>query len=75
MANSDDPDEMLLLAAFHQDLHCLLRQKQSSETSLIEILDGQLFKIQNRLFHTYCINMFGITHQNRLSSADSSVII
>ena len=25
MANSEDPDEMLHKAAFHQGLHCLLR--------------------------------------------------
>ena len=27
LANSEDPDEMLHNAAFHQGLHCLLRQK------------------------------------------------
>ena len=31
LANSEDPDEMLHNAAFHQGLHCLPRQKQSSE--------------------------------------------
>ena len=31
LANSEDPDEMLHKAAFHQDLHRLLRQNQSSE--------------------------------------------
>ena len=30
LANSEDPDEMLHYAAFHQGLHCLLLQKQSS---------------------------------------------
>ena len=29
MANSDDPDERAHSAAFHQGLHCLLRQNQS----------------------------------------------
>ena len=29
LANSADPDEMLRNAAFHQGLHCLLRQKRS----------------------------------------------
>ena len=29
-ANSEDPDEMLQIAAFHQGLHCLLRQNQIS---------------------------------------------
>ena len=31
LENSDDPDEMPQNAAFHQGLHCLLKQKQSSE--------------------------------------------
>ena len=31
LANCEDPDEMPHNAAFHQGLHCLLRQKQSSE--------------------------------------------
>ena len=31
-ANSEDPDEMVHKAAFHQGLHCLLRQKQFSGT-------------------------------------------
>ena len=26
-ANSEDPDEMVHNAAFHEDLHCLLSQK------------------------------------------------
>ena len=30
-ANSEDPDEMLHIAVFHQGLHCLLRQNQISE--------------------------------------------
>ena len=30
--NSEDPDEMQHNAAFHQDLHCLLRLKQPSGT-------------------------------------------
>ena len=31
MANSEDPDAMQHKAAFHQGLHCLLSQIQSSE--------------------------------------------
>ena len=34
LANSEDPDEMLHNAAFHQSLHCLLRQKQSLEKEM-----------------------------------------
>ena len=33
-ANSEDPDKMQHKAAFHQDLHCLLRLKQSSRTEI-----------------------------------------
>ena len=31
LTNSEDPDDN---AAFHQGLHCLLRQKQSSEKEI-----------------------------------------
>ena len=34
LENSEDPDEMLQIAAFHQGLHCLLRQNQSSENKI-----------------------------------------
>ena len=37
LANSEDPDEMLHNAAFHQGLNRLLRQKQSSEKKLFII--------------------------------------
>ena len=43
LANSEDPNEMSLNAAFYQGLHCLLRQKQSSETAIqfyLEIMTG-----------------------------------
>ena len=33
-ANSEGPDEMPHNAAFHQGLHCLLRQKRSSEKEI-----------------------------------------
>ena len=29
--NSEDPDEICYNVAFHQGLHCLLRQKRSSD--------------------------------------------
>ena len=38
-ANSKDPDEMQNYAAFHQDLYCLLRLKQPSETEIHHDLD------------------------------------
>ena len=31
LANIEDPDEMLHNAAFHQGIHCSLKQKRSSE--------------------------------------------
>ena len=34
LTNSEDPDEMQHHAAFHQDLHCLLRLKQLSRTEI-----------------------------------------
>ena len=34
LANSGDPYEMLLKAAFHHGLHCLLRQNRSSEKEI-----------------------------------------
>ena len=34
LANGEDPDEMKHNAVFHQDLHCLLRLKQSSGTEI-----------------------------------------
>ena len=34
LTNGEDPDEMLHNAAFHQGLHCLLKQKRSSENEI-----------------------------------------
>ena len=34
LANSEDPDEMKLNAAFYQALYCLLRLKQHSRTEI-----------------------------------------
>ena len=34
LANRENPDEMQHNAAFHQGLHCLLRQKQSLEKEI-----------------------------------------
>ena len=38
--NSEDPDKMPHMAAFHQVLHCLLRLKQSSETEIYHNLEN-----------------------------------
>ena len=34
LANSEDPDEMLHSATFHEGLHCLLRQNQPSDNEI-----------------------------------------
>ena len=34
LTNSEDPDEMQPITAFHQSLHCLLRLKQPSGTEI-----------------------------------------
>ena len=34
LAKSEDPDEMQHYAAFHQGLHCLLRQNRSSKKEI-----------------------------------------
>ena len=39
-ANSEDPDEMQHIAAFHQGLHCLLRLKQPPGTEIHPDLDN-----------------------------------
>ena len=49
-ANREDQDDK---AEFHQGVHCLHRN-----------FERQTLKIQNGQFHTYCINMYGIIHQN-----------
>ena len=38
LANSEDTDDMPHYAAFHQGLHCLLRQNRSSEKEIKYIL-------------------------------------
>ena len=40
LANSEDPDEMLHNAAFHQGIHCLLKQKPSSEKKIQSYLES-----------------------------------
>ena len=39
LANSEDPDEMLHIAAFHLGLHCLPSQNQYSEKELQYFLE------------------------------------
>ena len=39
MVNSEDPDKMPHMVAFHQGLHSLIRQKQSSEKEIQYFLE------------------------------------
>ena len=60
--NSEDPDEMPHNAAFHLGLHCLLRQKQTSEKDIkfyLEIItcDPLIFTMNHpKLYPTNLIN-------------------
>ena len=40
LANSEDPDELQHIAAFHLRLHCLLRLKQTSGTEIHHNLEN-----------------------------------
>ena len=58
LANSEDIDEMSNIVAFHQCLHYLLRQNQSSEKEiqfLFGIFNLWPLDIYNELFQVYCI--------------------
>ena len=65
-ANSEDPIEMQHSGAFHQGLHCCIREKQSSGT---EIYHNRFTcvslknKCKNELSYTCCINIYGTIHQ------------
>ena len=62
LVNSDDPDEMLDGVAFHQGLHCLLRQKNSSEKEVqfcLEIItcDASIYTMDHpKLITCTCIS-------------------
>ena len=52
MAKSEDPDEIPHNEAFHQELHCLLRQNQSSEEEIqyyleIKTCDPSIYTIDH----------------------------
>ena len=52
-------------AAFHQDLHCCPKIKtvfRGKNTPFYRYFDPIIYK--NGQFHAYCINMYGIIHQN-----------
>ena len=62
-ANSGDPDEMQLYAAFNQGLHCLIRFKQSSRTEIHHLESSTCDPLtytmgcSDPMHHTYCINI------------------
>ena len=60
LSNSENPDEMTHKAAFHQ-INIIFRDRNAS---FYRNFDWHPLKIQNGQFHTYCINMYGIIHQN-----------
>ena len=66
LANSQDPDEMQHDAAFHQDLHCLLRLKQPLGTEIHPNLESSACDpiIQNGQSHSCCIYIYGKIPQN-----------
>ena len=60
LANSEDPDEMLHNAAFHQGLHCLLRHYRSSEKEIkyfleIETCDPSIYIQFTILIKSSCL--------------------
>ena len=60
-ANSADP------AGISSWFSLFAKINRSSGTEIhhfIENFDQQPLRIQNGQFHTYCINMYGIIHQN-----------
>ena len=66
LPNSADPDEMQHAAAFHQDLHCLLKVKQYLGSEINHNLKNFYLcslKVHNRQVLTYCINIYEKSHQ------------
>ena len=61
LANSDYSDEM---QHNQQCQHCLLRLKQCSGAEMLSYLDN--FTHDHGQSHTYCINMYGKTHQTTM---------
>ena len=62
-AKSEDPDEMLHIAAFHQGLHCLVRLKPSPKKKKISGNYNLLpLNIYNEPFQVYCIISGGRAH-------------
>ena len=61
VSNCEGPDE----SAFHMDLHCLLRLKQSSGSEIhlnLEVLTSDPLNMYNKPSQVYCIKPDGKTH-------------
>ena len=59
LANSEDPDEMPHNVAFVQSVHCLLRQKRSSEKYTFMKLNLLPLNIYNGPYQHNCIKLNG----------------
>ena len=64
LAKSEDPDEMLHIAAFHLGLHCLLRQNRSSEKEIqyfLEIItfNRSIYRMDNLIVYSFTENSVG----------------
>ena len=64
LAKSEDPDEMLHIAAFHLGLHCLLRQNRSSEKEIqyfLEIItfNRSIYTMDNLIVYSFTENSVG----------------
>ena len=78
MANSEDPDEMKHNAAYHQGLHCLLRQKKIlQEKNVIFFLNYNLtpLNIDNGPIRVYyikpeSIGIQKVKHMHRIGLLD-----
>ena len=57
LANSEDPDEMLHMAAFHQELRVCCDKTVFRDRNAIQVLQKPL-KIQNGQFHTNLLHQF-----------------
>ena len=66
-AYSEDPDEMLHICGISSWSALFAKIDKSAGTEIhhfIEILTGNVLKYKYGKFHTYCINMYEIIHQN-----------
>ena len=64
LVNSEDPDEMLHTAAFHQGLHCLLSEKELQ--NYLEIITLGSLNIYNVQPQVYCVKPEGRIHYKGL---------